>query len=137
MNTFAALNPISRRALKIPYDSPLICQQVSEASGSGGGAVSVLEILPTLQLAGPVLTVELLGDNLVQLSWDNSVPRAYAYVVYRATAEIGPYSAQASGILDRNFIDNPPSGNYFYKVTALEPDFGETAASNVVSVTVP
>lgn len=137
MNTFAALTPISRRALKIPYESPLLCLAREPASGTGSGGVSVLEILPTLQLPGPALSVELLDGVSVSLSWDDSVPNAYAYIIYRADNEIGPYSVQASGVVERNFVDNPPSGNYFYKVTAIEPNFGETTASNVVSVTVP
>lgn len=137
MNTFSALNPTSRRALRIPYDSPLICQLAEEASGSAGTSVSVLEILPTERAAGPTLTVELLEDGSVSLSWTLTPANAYAYIIYRATAADGPYSVQSSGVLGRNFIDNPPSGNYFYKVTALEPNFGETTASNVVSVTVP
>jgi len=137
MNTFAALNPASRRAIRIPYESPLICQLASEASGSAGTSLNVLDILPTEQVAGPTLSVLLLEDNSVQLSWTNTVPDAYAYIIYRATVAEGPYSVQASGIFDRIFVDNPPSGNYFYKVTALEPNFGETTASNVVSITVP
>ena len=137
MNTFAALTPISRRALKIPYESPLLCIPREEASGTGAGDLSVLDILPTVRLDGPTLSVELLDGISVSLSWTDSVPNAYAYIVYRATDVNGPYSVQASGVVDRNFVDNPPSGNYFYKVTAIEPNYGETTASNVVSITVP
>lgn len=137
MNTFSALNPMSRRAIRIPYDSPLICQLAAESSGSAGTSISVLDILPTEQAVGPTLTAELLEDSSVQLSWALQPANAYAYIIYRATAVDGPYSVQASGVLDRIFVDNPPSGNYFYKVTALEPNFGETTASNVVSITVP
>lgn len=138
MNTFLALNPASRRALRIPYESPFICQLGEISSGSGSTAVSVLEILPTERAAGPVLSAELLEDGAVQLSWTNNVPNAYAYVIYRATVVDGPYSAQASGVLDRIFIDFPPgSGTFYYKVTSLEPNFGETFASNIVSVSVP
>lgn len=137
MNTFAALNPQSRRALKIPYESPMLCNLVVPSYGSGSSAVSVLEILPTEQLAGPTLSVELVDGVSVHLTWSNTVPHAYSYVVYRATDVNGPFLVQASGVVDRNFVDNPPSGNYFYKVTAIEPNFGETTASNVVSVTVP
>lgn len=108
MNTFAALTPISRRALKIPYESPLLCLAREPASGTGSGGVSVLEILPTLQLPGPALSVELLDGVSVSLSWDDSVPNAYAYIIYRADNEIGPYSVQASGVVERNFVDNPP-----------------------------
>jgi len=138
VNTFSALNPISRRALRIPYESPFICQVAVITSASAATAVSILEILPTFQLPGPTLSAEVLEDGSVSLTWTGDVPNAYAYIVYRATAEAGPYSVQASGIVDRFFLDTPVGPNtLYYKVTALEPNFGETLASNVVSVTVP
>jgi hypothetical protein len=132
-----ALKPISRRAIRIPYVSPFICQLTPAASGSASGAVSVLDILPTEQLAGPTLAVVLLEDGAVSLTWSNTVPNAYAYIVYRSDTVDGPYSVIASGVIGLNFVDNPPSGTYLYKVTAIEPDFGETTASNVVSAIVP
>lgn len=137
MNTFSALNPSSRRAIRIPYESPLICQLAGESSGSAATAVSVLDIQPTERETGPVLAAVVQADHSVRLSWTAHPTNAYAYIVYRAIAADGPYVVQASGVLDRFFVDNPVSGHYFYKVTALEPNFGETTASNVVSVTVP
>lgn len=136
MNTFAALQAVTRRALKIPYESPLICQLAVITSASAATALSVLDILPTLQLAGPTLEAEVLEDLTVQLDWSD-VPGAYAYIVYRATAEEGPYSVQVSGLIANTFLDNPGSGTFFYKVTGIEPNYGETTASNIVSVTVP
>lgn len=136
MNTFAALQPISRRALKIPYESPLICQLAVITSASAATALAILDILPTTQLAGPVLEAEVLGDLSVQLDW-SAVPGAYAYIVYRATNEAGPYAVQVAGLIANTFLDNPGSGTFFYKVTGIEPNYGETTASNIVSVTVP
>lgn len=136
MNTFAALNPLSRRYFKVPYVSPLICQLREEASGSAAGAVAVIDIEPTVRLAGPTLSFELQEDASVRLEWTNDVPNAYAYIVYRATSEGGPYSVVASGVVNRFFVDNPAPGTFFYKVTAIEPNYGETTASNVVTVTV-
>lgn len=136
MNTFSVLNPISRRALKIPYESPLICQLAPpSASGSGSDSLAVLDILPTFQAEGPTLSVVLDGVH-VNLSW-TAVSGAYAYIVYRATNVDGPYSVVTAGLIARNLVDNPGSGTFFYKVTGVEPNFGETTASNVVSVTVP
>lgn len=135
MNTFSALNPISRRALKIPYESPLICQLAPPSSGSGAESTAILDILPTFQAEGPTLSVELDGVD-VDLSW-TAVSGAYAYIVYRATNAEGPYSVVTAGLIARNLVDNPGSGTFFYKVTGVEPNFGETTASNVVSVTVP
>lgn len=137
MNTFAALNPLSRRYFRVPYRSPLVCQLASEASGSAAGAVSTLDVLPTLQKAGPVLSISLTEDSAARLSWSNSVAKAYAYIVYRSDSELGPYSVVASGVVDRFFVDNAPPGTFFYKVTALEPDYGETTASNVESIVIP
>lgn len=136
MNTFSALNPTSRRALRIPYESPFICRLFEPASGTGSSAVSVLEILPTERLAGPTLSVVLNEDGSVSLSWTNNVENADSYIVYRAENEAGPYSVQASGVIGLNFIDFPVfPGTFYYKVTALEPNFGETFASNVVTIT--
>jgi len=136
MNTFAALQPVSRRALRIPYESPLICQLAVIVSASAATAVSTLEILPITQEAGPTLEAVVLEDSSVQLDW-SAVPGAYAYIVYRATVEEGPYAVQVSGLIANTFLDNPGPGTFFYKVTGIEPNFGETTASNIVSVTVP
>lgn len=136
MNTFAAINPLSRRYFKVPYQSPLVCQLRAEASGSAAGAVAVIDIEPTVRLDGPTLTFEVQEDASVRLEWSNTVPNAYAYIVYRATSAEGPYSVVASGVTNRFFVDNPSPGTFFYKVTAIEPNYGETNASNVVEVTV-
>jgi len=136
MNTFFSLHPITKRALAIPYVSPMICELAEIASGSSSSAVSTLDILPTLQADGPTLVVTLQEDGTVRVSW-SEVENAYSYIVYRSTNSEGPFSVQASGVSNRFFIDNPGSGTFFYKTTALEPNFGETAASNVVTVTVP
>lgn|GEM_PF-4613947 len=136
MNSFFALHPLTKRALAIPYVSPLICELAENASGSGSSSVDVLNILPTFQETGPTLSAALNGDGTVLLSW-SVVENAFSYVIYRATSPEGPFLVRASGVVGQIFIDNPGSGTFFYKVTGLEPNFGETTASNVVSVTVP
>jgi hypothetical protein len=136
MNIFRSLNPITRRALRIDYRSPSICEEFPVVSGTGTGAVDTIDILPTLRLAGPELVVDTPDPGSANLAWTN-VPTAYAYVVYRASAAEGPFTTIVSGILDRFFVDTPAvAGTYYYKVTAIEPDFGETEASNVVAATV-
>src|SRR5262245_14658942 len=115
MNTFAAINPLSRRYFKVPYQSPLVCQLREEASGSAAGAVAVIDIEPTTRLDGPTLTFELQEDASVRLAWSNTVPNAYAYIVYRATSAEGPYSVVASGVVGLFFVDNPAPGTFFYK----------------------
>lgn len=135
MSNFAALNPLSKRALAIPYESPFVCQLPENASGSGSAAVSTLEILPTYQEAGPTwLAATALGSKQVRLTW-NVVKNAYSYVVYRATTPLGPFSIRVSGDTTPFFVDTVPvAGQYYYKTTSLEPNFGETLPSSVVSV---
>jgi len=136
VNSFFSLHPITKRALAIPYVSPLICELAENASGSGSSSVDVLNILPTFQEAGPTLSAALTDAGTVQLSW-SAVENAFSYVIYRSASPEGPFSVRASGVIGQIFIDNPGSGTFFYKVTGLEPNFGETTASNLVSVTVP
>lgn len=74
------------------------------------------------------------GDGSVTLTWPE-VAGAYSYVVYRATAEGGPFVSIAANVLVENFVDSGlVPGTYFYKVTAIEPNFGETTSSPVVAV---
>ena len=136
MNSFLAVNGGLRRALHIPYESPFVCQLAETPYGSGSSSISTLDILPTLQEAGPVLAIEKIDDSHARLSW-SAVLNGYAYVIYRATNAEGPFVVQASGVVDRFFLDAPGIGTFFYKVTGIEPNFGETAASNVVSITFP
>lgn len=132
---FDSLRAITRRHFRIDYHSPMVCLEVEAASGTGSAESSTLEILPTLQEAGPVLVAEVIG-GFVQLSW-TAVVNGFAYVVYRATVPEGPFVIQIAGLIAQNYVDETVvPGNYFYKVTGIEPNFGETAASNVVSVTV-
>ena len=134
MNILKSLTPITRRALRIHYRSPMICALTEESSGSGASTVDTTTVNPVLRAAGPALTLVLDGSG-VELSWTR-VTRAYAYVVYRATAEAGPYSAIVTGTVSRTYVDNPGPGLFFYRVTAIEPNFGETTPSNTESVTV-
>lgn len=136
MNSFLAVNGVTRRALHIPYESPFVCQLVETPYGSGSSSVSTLDILPTFQEAGPVLAISKPDALSALLDW-SAVPNGYAYVIYRATDAAGPFSVVASGVIARFFLDAPGSGTFFYKVTGLEPNFGETAASNTVSITLP
>jgi hypothetical protein len=130
-----SLRAITRRALWIEYRSPMICIQQEINSGSGSIDNSLLAIEPTFRLAGPTLAGAHVGAD-VNLTW-TSVPTAFAYVVYRATAAAGPYEIRVAGLLDLHFSEAPTPGHtYFYKVTGIEPNFGETEASNIISFTI-
>jgi len=130
------LRAITRRALWIEYRSPMICVQPEIQSGSGSIDSSILDTEPTFRLAGPVLSGNVTGGTTVHLSW-TEVPTAFAYVVYRSTAANGLFTLQASGVVDLFYSESPTPGHtYFYKVTGIEPNFGETEASNLVSFTI-
>ena len=136
MNEFDALRAITRRALRIDYISPMVCMNEVIISASGSSEISTLDIIPTLRAVGPA-SIELTSPEAGQVlvSW-TPVSGAYAYIVYRATDESGPFSVQVSGTLEFSFLDVPPvPGTYFYKVTAIEPNFGETFPSPVNSIT--
>lgn len=137
MNRFESLRPVTRRQLRVHYLSPLVCHLHAESSGSGSGssAVSMLEILPTYRLGGPTLSALAEGAD-VSLSW-TAVEGAFAYVIYRATSPEGPFALVTAGLLDTSFVDTPENpGTYYYRVTGIEPNYGETEASNTEEVTV-
>lgn len=127
MKELDAFNPITRRALRIHYVSPLICMLAtpSSASASGGAVVASLDIEAVVRKPGPTA----LALNGTVLSWD-SRPYIFAYVVYFATAEAGPFQMLTSNVQEQHFdVSVLPEGNYFFKVTGLEEDAGETLPS--------
>lgn len=71
------------------------------------------------------------GTSGVRLTWSLR-DFIYSYIVYRATNPAGPFVIVTSNVIDDHFTDNPAPGSYYYKVTGIEPDFGETFASPVV-----
>jgi len=130
MREFDAFNAITRRALSINYIAPAICELVSEASGSGSGMgiSAVLEAQPVDRKLGPGT---LILDGLF-LSW-SSLPYAFSYVIYRAESAEGPFSILTSNVIENHFdLTQAPSGTFYYKVTAIEPDIGETLPSPVL-----
>src|SRR6185295_2641554 len=138
MNQFDAFRPVTRRALRINYRSPNVCAPMVEVSGSGGNEVSFIDFLPTHRLSGPVLSIEDAEGGGFNLSW-TAVLDAFVYELYRSSVSAdGPFTiiAQIDGATT-TYLDAPEdAGTYFYKVTAIEPNFGETNPSNVVSMAV-
>jgi hypothetical protein len=131
MKPFKSLQAITRRILRINYFSPLICQIFASSSGSGSGVAATLEILPSERRSGPeMLSTETLNSTQVRLVWTQ---RDYIYssIVYRATTPLGPFVTVTSNVIDDHFIDTPGPGTYYYKVTGIEPDFGETFPSPI------
>lgn len=130
------LRAITRRALWINYRSPMICVEQVPESGSGSTDSSILDTEPTFRLPGPTLSGSVSGGTTVNLNWTD-IPTAFAYVVYRSTSADGLFTLQAAGVVDLSYSETPtPGETYFYKVTGIEPNFGETEASNLVSFTI-
>lgn len=139
MNSFDALNAITRRALRVNYYSPAVCLPDSETgSGSGGGSPSTLDFAAVYRNAGPAaLTATLVEGPAAFLEW-TAASGAYAYVVYTSTSPEGPWTVIASGVQGTTYQwDLSSVGAHYFKVTGIEPNYGETYASPVASVTVP
>lgn len=137
MQPIKSLRAITRRIIPLFYISPAECfLAFFSGSGSGSSATAVLDITPTTQKAGPdQLTAILVGGD-VSLVW-SFLPYAYSYVIYRATSPDGIFDLVAANVLFTDYVDvGAPSGTLYYKVTGIEPDFGETTPSPIVSVTV-
>lgn len=132
MNTIESLRAITRRAIPLNYYSPGICHlPVPPGSGTGSSTPSSLEFLPVRQKEGPAEVLLTVQADSVLVEW-GELSYAFSYVVYRASNPAGPFSLAAANVLVTSFIDGPlPPGDYYYKVTAIEPDFGETTASPV------
>ena len=126
MREFASFVGVTRRALSINYVSPLICEMITSSSGSGGAISASLDVEQTNRLAGPE-TIFMDGEFL---SWSTR-PYIDAFVVYYATAEGGPFTMLTANVVEQHFnvVAALPPGTYFFKVSGLEPDFGETFPS--------
>jgi len=138
MKPFRSLQAITRRELRINYFSPLVCQLISSSSGSGSGVAAILEILPSERRDGPIsFSTEVMSATEIRLMWTRR-DYIYSYIVYRATNPLGPFITVTSNIIDDHFTDTPGAGTYYYKVTGIEPDFGETFPSPIAGpITIP
>jgi hypothetical protein len=127
-----AFNPITRRVIPVNYYSPGLLFLVS--SGSGSSLLATLDLRPTEKSAGPVISVTELGASL-RIDW-NLVADAPVYLLYRSTSPSGPFEIYVSGVADNHYVDTPTvPGTYYYQVTAIEPNAGESLPSNVASGT--
>lgn len=121
--------PITRREFAVDYISPLICEEFSGFSGE-----VEINILPFEELTFPTgLTV--IGTSIFTLSW-NALRRAVCYNVYRSLGPDGPYQLISTCQQDREYIDNPGPGDWYYRVSALLPE-GETPLSPPVAPVAP
>lgn len=136
MNNLQSLRPVTRRAVSLFYKSPGICELPVPLSGSSQSAAANIEIEPVTRKAGPDdLEAIVIGAD-VSLNWPQ-VSYIFSYVVYRSTNPEGPFTLLTSNLSENSFVDTSLSpGTYYYKVTGIEPDFGETLPTPLVNVTV-
>jgi len=136
MNNLNALRPVTRRAIPLFYMSPAICELPIPFTGSGASVAANLDIEPIARKSGPATLEAIVVGNEVSLNW-SSLPYAFAWVVYRATNPAGPFTLLTANLLVTSYVDaGLAAGTYYYKTTAIEPDFGETFPSPLVEVTV-
>lgn len=135
MNRQDSLRPVTRRALRIRYHSPATCFLPGDAySGtSSDDTSSLIDFVPTTRLAGPVLTVSNYTDTQLRLSWTPITDAVY-YQIFRSTSPDGPFEFLFGPVAELFYLDTPPAaGMYYYQVTAIEPNAGQTEPSNVGS----
>lgn len=132
MRQFDSFRAITLRANRIDYISPIVCEleEISSGSGSGGSSSAILPV-PVTRRDGPTnLIVNVEGSSAV-LTWSEQ-SYIYAYAVYAGSSEEGPFVLLTSNVLGNTATVGPGPGTYYFKVTGLEPDFGETYPSNIV-----
>jgi fibronectin type 3 domain-containing protein len=136
MNNLQSLRPVTRRAVSLFYKSPGICELPVPLSGSAQSAAANIAIEPVTRKAGPDSLEAIVVGVDVSLNWPE-VSYIFSYVVYRATNSEGPFTLLTSNLGENSFVDTGLSpGTYYYKVTGIEPDFGETLPTPLVEVTV-
>lgn len=136
MNNLNSLRPVTRRAITLFYQSPGICELPVPLSGSAQSAAANITIEPVTRKEGPDSLEAIVIGTDVSLGWP-TVDYIFAYVVYRATNPEGPFALLTSNLLENSYVDTGLApGTYYYKVTGIEPDFGETLPTPLANVTV-
>ncbi len=133
MNRQDSLRPVTRRALRINYESPGICAFpiAPSSGGSGGDSEAIIDFVSTFRLPGPVLRASSYTSTTTRLEW-SAVTDAAFYQIYRSASPTGPFTFLQGPVGPRFYVDTPPSpGFWYYQVTAIEPNAGETERSNI------
>lgn len=140
MMDFDALRGITLRALRIDYISPAVCELavISSGSGSSGSESAVLNSTPVLRRDGPTnLVVTVNAEGGVVLTWTGQ-DYIFAYAVYGGASADGPFILQTSNVIENTVTLPLALGTYYFKVTGVEPEFGETFPSETVGpITTP
>lgn len=138
MMQWDALRGITLRALRIDYISPAVCELavISSGSGSGSGESSILDVTPVTRLAGPTnLVVTINESGEVVLTWTEQ-SYIFAYAVYAGSSAEGPFVLETSNVIGNTATLPLAPGTYYFKVTGIEPEFGETFPSETVGPTI-
>lgn len=127
-----AFRGVTLRALRIDYIAPQVCELIASSSGSSAAESALLDILPVTRMAGPTnLQVSVDGAGVVTLTWTGR-DYIFAYAVYAGPTVDGPFVVHTANLLSASFSYSPGPGTYFFKVTGIEPNFGETFPSETV-----
>lgn len=136
MMEWDAFRGVTLRALRIDYISPAVCELIASSSGSSGADSALLEVIPTTRAVGPSSLTVSVDGGVVNVSWP-SVSGAYAYAVYLSLVSAeGPFVIQTANILNESFSYASGPGTFWIKITAIEPNFGETFPSPTVQFVV-
>lgn len=139
MRGWDSFRGVTLRHFRLDYISPQICENevISSGSGSSSSASAILPA-PVVRKDGPtnlIVTVNEQGDAVLTWSEQSYI---YAYAIYVGSAAEGPFVLETSNVLGNTFTLRPDPGTYYFKVTGLESEFGETYPSNIVGpITIP
>lgn len=131
MMEWDAFRGVTLRALRIDYIAPQVCELIASSSGSSGADSALLDTIPTTRMAGPTNLQVSVDGAVVTLTWDGR-DYIFAYAVYAGSTADGPFVVHTANVLSASFSYSPGPGTYFFKVTGIEPNFGETFPSETV-----
>lgn len=133
MRQFDSYRGVTLRATRIDYISPVVCELESIASGSGSStSASAIIPSPIVRKDGPtnlIVSVNEQGDAVLTWSEQSYI---FAYAVYAGGSADGPFVLETSNVLGGTATVGLAAGTYYFKVTGIEPEFGETFPSNIV-----
>jgi fibronectin type 3 domain-containing protein len=133
MRQYDSFRAITLRANRIDYISPVVCELAVISSGSGSSQSSSA-VIPSavVRKDGPTnLIVTVHAADNIELTWSEQ-SYIYSYAIYAGSSAEGPFVLLSSNVLGHTATVGRPAGTYFFKVTGIEPEFGETYPSNIV-----
>lgn len=127
-----AFRGVTHRCLLIDYIAGAVCELAqSGGSGSSGADSALLDIIPTTRMAGPTNLQVSVDGAVVSLTWTGR-DYIFAYAVYAGPTADGPFVVHTANVLAASFSYSPGPGTYYFFVTGVEENFGETFPSEKV-----